>query len=445
MTADRRAQLEAQLNSFDAAERSAALDDLLALAASGDIALPAEQPVANMHCHTFFSFNAYGHSPSSLVWLAKTRGWKLIGSVDFDVLDAVDEFLGACDRAQVRGSAGIETRVFVPEFATREMNSPGEPGVLYHMGIGFTSGRVDAVGAEVLADLRARSTKRNADIISRVNAYLDPVTVDYARDILPLTPGSNPTERHIVLAYTERAARLSDPLGFWADKLKTSRDMMQVAMADKAALQNLVRSKLMKAGGVGYVQPDAGAFPSVEAFHTLIDACGALPCAAWLDGMSAGEQAIEELLTLLVSKGVVAFNIIPDRNWNIADAEQKKKKVAALYRVVQIAQDMALPLNVGTEMNSFGQKLIDDFDTNELAPVRKAFMDGAQFVYAHTQMARRWGMGYTSAWAKAAMPERATRNKFYTQVGKHLPPRRATFALFDSSMSPDEILAKLGE
>jgi len=52
----------------------------------------------------------------------------LIGIVDFDVLDGVDEFLAACEVAGVRGSAGVETRVFIPEFATHEINSPGEPG-----------------------------------------------------------------------------------------------------------------------------------------------------------------------------------------------------------------------------------------------------------------------------------------------------------------------------
>jgi hypothetical protein len=52
-----------------------------------------------------------------------------MGIVDFDVLDGVDEFLDACELVGVRGSAGIETRVFLPEFATREINSPGEPGV----------------------------------------------------------------------------------------------------------------------------------------------------------------------------------------------------------------------------------------------------------------------------------------------------------------------------
>ena len=52
-----------------------------------------------------------------------------MGIVDFDVLDGVDEFLGACDAVGLRGSTGMETRVFVPEFADREINSPGEPGV----------------------------------------------------------------------------------------------------------------------------------------------------------------------------------------------------------------------------------------------------------------------------------------------------------------------------
>ena len=71
--------------------------------------------------------------------MAKKLGCALMGIVDFDVLDGVDEFLDACITSGVRGSAALETRVFLPEFATREINSPGEPGVYYTMGIGFTS------------------------------------------------------------------------------------------------------------------------------------------------------------------------------------------------------------------------------------------------------------------------------------------------------------------
>ncbi len=437
------ASLETDLNNFDPTVRAAALNELASLVRRNAVPLEPPRDVANLHCHTFFSFNAYGYSPSALAWLAKRRGYKLMGTVDFDVLDAVDEFLNACELLGVRGSAGMETRVVLPEFARREMNSPGEPGVLYHMGIGFTSSIVPDSVANIATELRDRASNRNQSILERVNPYLDPVTIDYEKDVLPLSPGGNPTERHMVVAYVQAAGRIvPNPVEFWADKLGMPVD--QVAKLDMPKLQNAIRTKLMKQGGVGYVQPRLDSFPSVEQVHRLIEACGALPCAAWLDGMSAGEQAIEELLDLLVGKGAVALNIVPDRNWNIADPDAKRVKMQKLYDVVRLAQELDLPLNVGTEMNSFGQKLVDDFDAPELAPVRQAFLDGAYFIYGHTALQRACGMGYQSDWAKANLPTRRERNAFYTKVGYQTPPGRQSLAL-DMNMSPAEILSRLAE
>ena len=422
------------------------------------MALEPETGVANMHCHTFFSFNAYGHSPTSLAWQARRRGFRLMGIVDFDVLDGVDEFLDACDTVGVRGSAGMETRVFVPEFATREINSPGEPGVFYHMGIGFTTGRVPEAVASILADMRQRAARRNRGLIERVNAHLDPVTVDYERDVLPLTPAGNATERHIVVAYLQAAGRtVPDAMAFWAAKLDVPRDQVETLACDLPTFKNLVRAKLMKRGsvpsewpfesyGVGYVQPDSGAFPTVEQVNELIVGCGALPCATWLDGTSAGEQAIEELLDLLIGKGVVALNIVPDRNWNIADPELRRRKVRNLHEVVRTAQVLALPLNVGTEMNKAGQKLVDDFDAPELAPVRQAFLDGAHFVYGHTALQRALGLGYQSDWARTHLPSRRERNAFYTRMGHLVEPGQTGIAQLrrmDAGVTPDEMVAGL--
>ena len=441
--------METSLNDFAPAVRAQALAELVSLAQQGIVPLESEADVANMHCHTFFSFNAYGHSPTSLAWLAKRHGFRLMGIVDFDVLDGVDEFLDACELVEVRGSAGIETRVFLPEFATREINSPGEPGVYYHMGIGFTSSQVPEAAASILDDLRQRPARRNRDMMDRVNAHLALVTIDYERDVLPLTPGGNATERHMVTAYVRAAERsVPNPIEFWADKLNVEPGRVATLMGDTPKFQNLIRAKLMKRGGIGYVQPSPDTFPTVDEFHTLIVACGALPCAAWLDGISAGEQAIEELLDLLISKGVVALNIIPDRNWNIADPENRRLKVQNLYDVVRLAQELALPLNVGTEMNSFGQKVADDFDAPELAPVRQVFLDGAHFIYGHTILQRALRLGYQSEWAQIHMPSRRERNEFYTQAGYRVPPGKAGVAQLkqlDSSMSPANILSKLNE
>ncbi len=438
--------LETQLNDPLPTARRSALQALAALAARGAVPCEPEAPVANMHCHTTYSFNAYGHSPSSLAWLARRRGFAAVGIVDFDVLDGVDEFLAACDMLGVRGAAGIETRVNVPEFATREINSPGEPGVAYHMGVGFTASRPPQAVMGILAGLRERAARRNREMVQRINAHLAPLAVDYERDVLPLTPAGNATERHILTAYLRAASTLPDLSAFWADRLGLPLTQVQAAMADAVKLQSLARARLMKRGGVGYVQPGSDSFPGADEFHRLIVACGALPCMTWLDGTSEGEQAIEELLGLWLGRGVALLNIVPDRNWNIADPDTRRLKVGKLHEVARLAQSLDLPLIGGTEMNSPGQKLVDDFAAPELAALREPFMDGAYFVYGHTALERACGLGYGSPWAQGSLPSRRERNAFYTQVGRLLRPGRAgldRLAALPPGISAGDLLARL--
>lgn len=442
---DKITTLETQLNDFNLATRTEALHELLHLAERGQVEIAEPRDVANMHAHTFFSFNGYGYSPTALAWLARKNGYKLMGMIDFDVLDAVDEFLAACDAAGVRGSTGIETRVYFPQFASRETNSPGEPGVTYHIGLGFASSEPAAEVAPILADMRQRAVERNRGMIKRINAYLAPVQVDYERDVLPLTPAGNATERHMLTAYVAAAERIApDPVAFWADKLQLDPQKVVGLYPNIAAFKNVVRAKLMKRGGVGYVQPGPETFPLMAEVNRLITASGGLPCVGWLDGLSEGEAAVEELLTLHVESGSVTLNIVPDRNWNIADPDTRRVKLAKLYEIVEWADKLDLPLNIGTEMNAEGQIIIDDFDAPELEPVREAFMDGAYFIYGHVTALRALGLGYQSDWAQAHLPTRRERNQFYTALGKAIQPGPddlARLRALDAALSPAEILA----
>jgi len=207
-----------------------------------------------------------------------------------------------------------------------------------------------------------------------------------------------------------------------------------------------LRARLMKKGGVGYVLPTRESFPSVEEFHSMILPCGALLCATWLDGLSQGEQDIDELLELLIGKGAVALNIIPDRNWNFADPEMRRLKASKLHEIVEKAARCALPLNIGTEMNAPGNKLVDDFDAPELLPLQQAFLDGAHFIYGHTVMQRALGLGYGSEWAQAHLPARPDRNAFYTAVGYRVPPGApglAPLQRLGQAYSPAEVLTHL--
>ena len=135
----------------------------------------------------------------------------------------------------------------------------------------------------------------------------------------------------------------------------------------------------MKKGGVGYVQPDSGSFPNMAEMNQLCK-CGALPTLTWLDGSSDGEQAIRELIEVGKSTGVVAFNVIPDRNYTPGSPDQKLKN---LQEVISLTEEH-LPLIGGTEMNSPGQKLVDSFETRRIIRSPSCLFEGSRSLHAHS-------------------------------------------------------------
>lgn len=439
-----REALEVQLNSFDSATRRSALDQLVRQAESGLITFPPMGASFNLHCHTFFSYNGYGYSPSALAWRGRCAGLYAMGVVDFDVLDAIDEFLDACQRLKMRGCAGFETRVFVPQFSTRVINSPGEPGISYHMGVGFVSSRVK--NKAPLDDFKATASARTHDLAARVGAFLDPVVLDFDRDVLPLTPNGNATERHVCMALDEKAkqffADTNSRSAFWAARLGESHEKIAALLNDAPTFQGMIRTKTMKSGGAGYVRPDGKDFPRVEEVNAFVLENGAIPAYAYVDGTSEGESSMNELLDVMMESGVAAVNIIPDRNWNFKDPEIRRRKGQLLHEFVAQAQSRDLPIVAGTEMNAYGQKFVDDFDAPELAPLVPAFLEGAHIVYAHTRLQANAGMGYLSDWSKKNFTSIREKNRFFANLGERLKPGSLEAVEgYAPALTPQEILS----
>jgi len=436
-------ELERKLDSFNAVDREQALGALIVKVETREMSLPQAGRAVNLHCHTFCSYNSYGYSPSRFAWLARKVGLVVAGVVDFDVLDALEEFLAAARRLGLKACAGLETRVFVPEFSTRVINSPGEPGISYHMGVGFPKAYLEGEQGEFLLNLRKTAQERNRELLGRVNEYLQPIELDYERDVLVLTPLGNATERHVCLAYARKAKEIFEDgralSEFWVGKLGPEAESLE--MPEGIDLLNMIRAKTMKRGGVGYVVPEKGSFPLMADFNRFVLAAGGIPTMTWLDGLSDGEQAIEELVEVAMSTGTAAINIIPDRNYT---AGVKDKKLENLHQVVELAEELGLPVVVGTEMNSPGQKFVDDFDSKELLPFLGVFLKGAYIVYAHSVLQQQAGLGYTSEWSKGNFGSVADRNEFFGRLGRSLEvEHKGTLADLTEDATAEEILDKV--
>jgi hypothetical protein len=314
------------------------------------------------------------------------------------------------------------------------INSPGEPGVAYNMGVGFPR----ALAHPFLAEMRCAAQKRTRDMIQRVNSFLDPVRIDFDRDVQPLTPSGNATERHLCEAYERKAVEL------FPDEVRRAalwRERLGDAPAAGAKLQGLIRSKTMKQGGVGYVAPDSGSFPEIAKMNRFVAEAGAIPTVAWLDGMSEGERRMDEFIDVAMASGAAALNVIPDRNYTPGRQDQKLRN---LYDVVALAERRGFPVVAGTEMNSPGQKFVDALSSDELKPLAPTFLSSAYIVYAHSVLQRECGLGYLSPWAKDRFPSPAAKNAFFAAAGRALRPGAETkLSGLDAGVAPARLLEEL--
>ncbi len=296
--------------------------------------------------------------------------------------------------------------------------------------------------------MRDMARRRNVGVMERVNDYLDTVRLDYDTDVLPLTPSGNATERHMLAAYDAKArAVIGEPgaRGILGEGAEHWRDRGGCSARQHAgsAREDALEADEVRRRGVRR-RRSSETFPTVDTVIEMIKGIDALPTMTWLDGTSPGESDMPALLGLMVEKGVVALNIVPDRNWNIKNADEKRVKVENLGKVIDAARKLDLPLCVGTELNKLGLPFVDDFSAPELAPYVADFIEGAHFFWGHTFLARKAGIGFASDWADAHFgTERAAENAFYAEVGRLAGPNAEIDGIDLPNASPREIIRAL--
>ena len=441
---DATSALLVKLNAFKPEHRR---DAFIQLAAT--MGLPNPSANFNMHCHSFFSYNANGWSPSRIAYECRKQGLYAAALCDFDVLDGLAEFSEAGRLLGLRTATHLETRAYVRELNTMDISSPGEPGVSYIMGCGFITVPLPTTAQGfMLAQLRQGAQDRNLALISRVNAALPVIAINYTQDVLPLTPNGVATERHIIRAYCAKVQKVFADLdaraAFWAPLLKCAVSAFAPLEQQSAKMEDLVRNALAKRGGIGYIQPDDKTFPLAEAFIDWVHDCHAIPTIAWLDGTSNGEADCNQLLDLMISKGCAALNIIPDRNWNIKDPQEAIRKQSNLTSVINAARQRALPINIGTEMNKAGVPFVDDISGPVLSRYAETFIMGMQIMVGQTVLGTYAQAPYLGARAEAEFKDLNKRNNFYASIGA-LPPLTTARAIELTEAGPERAFTMLAD
>jgi hypothetical protein len=350
--------------------------------------------------------------------------------MDHEVLSGVEEFLDACNLLSIRGLGGIETRVFIPEWRDREINMPGEPGFFGLLGCGFTSGTASegSESQKLLQRMASSARERNEVLVQKLNNYLGDLNISYEDEILTLVPpGGNATERHILLVLESKSRDLFPEkelrARFWAEAMGIKEEEVLYLLDSPADLQMLIRAKLMKQGSPCYTPAKGESFPTLGESVRMMCNLGALPVAGWLDGLSKGERDTDTLIGLMLDNGVSAISIIPDRNWNIADTDERKAKVNKLHEIITEAVKKKMIIVVGTDMSKAGQKFVDDFNADAVRPFVAEFIKGARILTGHSRVRKYMGIGLLSEETmerfKGDLEKRYT---FFEKIGSSKPP-----------------------
>ncbi len=318
-----------KLNAPSAAQR---LENL------GQILKTAEFPpmipqYINNHIHTSYSFSPY--SPTAAVYAARMEGLCTAGIIDHDSIGGAREFLAAAQLVGMPVTVGMECRVSMDGtiLQGKRTNNPDQVGVSYMTIQSVPHDKIEALNAW-FAPYREARGRRNRDMVARINALLDGIALDYARDVLPLSQahdGGGVTERHIMYALARamvnKAGKGQSMIDYLTGIGLTLSDKQRAQMLDTAyPFYEYDLLGLLKSAFVPRVYIDAtDECPNVREVAALCDEMDALLCYAYLGDVTASvtgdkkaqkfeDDYLEDVIRCIKDCGIRAVTYMPTRN-----------------------------------------------------------------------------------------------------------------------------------
>jgi len=353
---------------------------------------------ANGHIHTPYSFSAFS-SLHSVFKMAVEEKIAVLGINDFYVTDGYNDFHSGCLENKIFPLFNIEFIGLLKEEQKKgiRINDPNNPGRIYFSGKGldypFQTGWIQK---RQLKRVRKESQVQIKAMIAKLNQLLENekpslklsyevIRKEYARELV--------RERHIAKALRELSVKISpseeEQLHFLENLYGGKKS--KTGTSNHAALENEIRSNLLKSGGAAFVEEDENSFLELRKIIKIIIKAGGIPCYPVLLDDPAGkctefEADPEKLYGSLKLLGIECIELIPGRN----DFTILKNFVEFFHKkgfIITFGTEHNTPEMIPLTITTRGSKPVDE-------SLKKIAWEGACVIAAHQYLRADGRQGY---------------------------------------------------
>jgi len=354
----------------------------------------------NAHIHTPFSFSAFQSVPE-IFRLAREQGIDVLGINDFYVTDGYLPFYNQSIQSKIFPLFNIEFIGLLTEEQEKDIrvNDPNNPGRTYFSGKGLDYPfELESPYDCILKNLKYESQIQVKEMVEKASAILANQSKDLRlkySEIKSTFAKELVRERHIARAIR---SKIFDKFQSEEERRKVLANIFNgkeplSGLNDEAALENEIRSNLLKAGGSAFVAEDENAFLPVAEIIEIILNAGGIPCyPVLLDDVNGNcteyESSRQILLNELTSKNIYCIELIPGRN----DLDILREFVLFFKEnnfIITFGTEHNTPRMAPLKITARGGAELDD-------ELKKISYDGACVIAAHQYLHATGKEGYVN-------------------------------------------------
>jgi len=380
--------------------------------------LAGKQPLkVNGHLHSPYSFSAFSNL-EQMFKMATSENIKVLGINDFNTTDGYTEFFKLALKYKIFPLFNIEFMGMLADEQANgiRVNDPNNPGRTYFSGKGLRyPDQMDEKNKKILNSIVNEGFCQVEEMISKLNDFLNQIGSDirigfdeirekWAKELV--------RERHIAKALRIKIFEefsTDDKRAIFLEKLLGYK-VPEFLIDNVSALENEIRARLLKKGGVAYAKENEKAFPEIEKVMEIIVNAGGIPCyPVLLDDKNGNFTEYEsdpvKLLEKLKEKNVSSIELIPGRN----DFNKLKEFVSFFDKkgfVITLGTEHNTPAMEPVTVSCREGKVLD----RELVSISYR---GASVIAAHQYLHAQGREGYICADGTVRTGEK----KYFEQLG----------------------------